>query len=493
MSDRKKTILIIAAAVVLLPLFLKIADFTRFVVFTTRIHELFAGILKYLLKNYLIPVLVILVSAVSIAACLVYKISKRRLYRDFWFMSGLLIFLFQIFPLALLKSVKPELLYVYLVCFVCLFIFLLLRSVPFDFLRSFSFSVIFLFPVFALFLMIGFNASAARPQKTILNGGPGHNLLDERCDRKRLLSQKEIKPVWLEDAWLYGGVATRDGRFIYFSDNGYGIVGFEIREDGTYEKLPFVRYPEGFNAALYSHRLYLTPDEKYLYYYGARSAEFVFIDREKLEVSYVIPTKNGLDGFSAAMDTKRNLIYGFPFIGKEVPVLSYENGVPRLIKWIDFSQISGWLIQGVYDEKRDYFIISTSQWLVVYNASSMGLLKYLSLGPMANRLFMIDKDNLLLTYYHSGYFQVIDLNTFSLSTTDAPKGKTEAGYDKTNNILMFADLVFPYLYIYSRDKFLWKSLYTGPKTRGVVQTGKLVFVSSACGIVRLELKDVFAD
>ncbi|MCX7957446.1 MAG: hypothetical protein N3B13_00170 [Deltaproteobacteria bacterium] len=476
-----KNVFVSILVVALIPVFFKIADFSRFVIFTTNIHELLSGILKYLIKNYLILLLLSVIGILSLSVFVLYKAVKRKIYRNIWILSGVIVFLVQIFPVALLKSVKPELLAVYAMLFILLFLFLLLREREYDFLKTFFYTVLILFPLFSLFLMIGFEASAARPKRTILNGGPEHNILDERCDRKRLLSQKEIKPIWLEDAWLYGGVATKDGRYIYFADNGYGIVGFEIKDDGNFEKLPFVKYPPNFNAALYSHRLYLTPDEKYLYYYGARSAEFVFIDRERLEVAYVIPTRNGLDGFSATMDTKRNLIYGFPFIGKEVPVLSYENGLPRLIKWIDFSQVSGWAIQGTYSLLHDILYITTTSNFAGFEGATLMPLFNTKIGPTVARLFYDEKGD---RFFGTNYFfnHVVVFGRSWEERIDAPSGSLEVFYDGEREKLYTARLSCSEIWVKDLSSGREKIIYTGPRPRGFLKAGGKILFSSGCGI-----------
>lgn len=476
-----------AILILLLPVFLKIADFSRFVILRAQIHELVYGIVRYLLNNYLIATIITVIVIISFSGYIGIKILRRRLYKEFWFLAGLIIFLFQILPMITLRTVKPELFILYLVIFAFVFVFLLLKKTSYDFLRSFSYSVTLLFPVFSLFLAIGFSSSAARPKKTILNGGPEHNLLDERCDRVKLLSQKEITPIWLEEAWLYGGVSTRDGRFIYFSDNGYGVVGFEIKEDGSYEKLPFVKYPKDFNAALYSHRLYLTPDEKYLYYYGARSAEFVFIDRERLEVAYVIPTVNGLDGFSAAMDTKRNLIYGFPFIGKEVPVISYENGIPRLVKWVDFSQVSGWAIQGFYSLTKDVLYIYTTYKFAGFDADSLIPLFNSESGPTVAR-FSYDGTN--ERFFGTNFFfgHIVILGSEHIERIPAPVGLLEIFYDEEEKILYGARFDNSEIWVKNLTTNKEKIFYSGPRPRGFLKVKERILFSSGCGINQLIVK-----
>ncbi len=490
MSRKIKNLIIAIIVVACIPLLLKIADFSRFVIITTGIHELLIGIFRYYFKNHLFLSALLSILILFFLIFCIYKTAKRRLYSNYLFLSGLVVFIIEILPFELLRSVKPQLLMIYIVFFFCLFIFLTLKKRPFYFLESFFNSVLLLFPVFALFLFIGFNATASRPKKTILNGGPEHNIFDERCDRKRLLSQREIKPIWLEDAWLYGGVATKDGRYIYFLDNGYGIVGFKRMEDGSYEKLPYVKYPLDFDAALYSHRLYLTPDEKYLYYYGARSAEFVFIDRERLEVAYVIPTKKGLDGFSATMDNKRNLIYGFPFIGKEIPVLLYEDGIPRLIKWIDFSQIPGWAIQGVYIEKLDKIIISTSSYLGVYNPDDYKPISYIWAGPVLTRWAFNEEENEI---YFSNEFSrgitLINLNDFKMKYIDGvPPGIREIFFDTKNRELILSQFSQGFLYVFNiKENRITKKIYAGQRPRGALLTqyntlGDIWIFGTSCGI-----------
>ncbi|MGC8927741.1 MAG: YncE family protein [Myxococcota bacterium] len=491
-----QNIVILLIFIISLPAFIKILDFSRFVIFTTNILELLLGIVEYFFVNYTI---LSFLTTSTILLCLIfitYRIFKRRLYLDIWFLTGFIVFLSELLPFVLLRSVKVELLMFYLVVFSILFLFILLKNTKYDFFKSFALSSLILFPLFAIFLLIGFNASAARPKKTILNGGPEHNWYDERCDRKRLLSQPEIKPVWIEDAWLYGGVATGDGRYIYFSDNGYGIVGFELMENGEYRKLPFIKYPPDFNAALYSHRLYLTPDEKYIFYYGARSAEFVFIDREKLEVAYVIPTKNGLDGFSATIDTRRNLIYGFPFIGKEVPVLSYEDGIPRLIKWIDFSQVPGWAIQGVYDEKRDILIVFTSSNISLFNANNYYPIKHIKTNGVNTRyVFDIDNEKMYFSNEFLNVITLLDLNTYDFKFIEGiPAGIRELFYIKKNNILLLSNFSTGIVYVLDlKTNLIISQIYVGQRIRGALVTNKNNFtggiiLSSSCGIFEVGLR-----
>ncbi|MCX7945210.1 MAG: hypothetical protein N2746_11950 [Deltaproteobacteria bacterium] len=488
---RTRTFIIIILLIAFAPIFVKIADFSRFVIFTTEIHNLIYGILIYLLKNYTLLFLSISLVIFTGVFYVCYKIIRNRLFKDLYFSLGVFVFIFQVLPIILLKSVKPELLMVYLTLFICMFCFNVFRKAPHEYLRQFFYTILMLFPIFSIFLLIGFDASSARPKKTILNGGPEHGIFDERCDRKRLLSQREIKPIWLEDAWLYGGVATKDGRYVYFSDNGYGIVGFEVKDDGTYEKLPFVKYPPNFNAALYSHRLYLTPDERYLFYYGARSAEFVFIDRGRLEVAYVIPTRNGLDGFSATIDTRRNLIYGFPFIGKEVPVLSYENGLPRLIKWVDFSQVSGWAIQGFYHEKRDTLVITTSCVYSTFDAETLQPLTYRLIGPSMARFSYDSLNNRFLSSnYFFSYITVYD--EYKIEEISVPRYTLEIYLDIKANVLFAAQLSKSTIWMRDMSAGLEKIIYSGPRARGFLKVNEDILFSSSCGVHKIILGDLFA-
>ena len=480
--------------VLFLPVLIKTLDFSRFVIFTASTYQLWWGMIRYFFRHHLILSLAITILSVTLAVLLFYKITKRGLWKNLFFLAGLIVFLAEVLPFVLLKSTKPELLYFYISVFIVVFLFFVLTRVPYDFLLSFSRATLILFPLFALFLFIGFNASAARPQKTILDGGPEHNLLDERCDRKRLLSQPFIKPVWIEDAWLYGGVATRDGRYLYFSDNGYGVVGFELQENGEYKRLPFINYPKDFKAALYSHRLYLTPDERYIYYFGARSAEFVFIDRERWEVAYIIPTKNGLDGFSCTMDTKRNLIYGFPFIGKEVPVLSYENGVPRLIKWVDFSNIYGWAIQGEYIWERDWLLISTSDSLNVFSGDLSYGIRKIENNSFPNRLFVSkDHKKIWLIYNWRDYITEIDLDSFDIKNVYAVDNLIEAVSGNLDRWIYMSEFTNPYMLVMNIDTGSRHSIYVGPKPRGLIcvplKNGyDRLFVGSGCGVLEIDLK-----
>lgn len=488
-------IVVLLLLLVSLPFFIKILDFSRFVIFTTNIFELFWGIVNYFFKNYTIISIFISTASLLFIGFVSYKIIKRRLYLDIWFIFGVIIFLSELLPLVLLNSIKSELLIFYCITFLILFLFILFKNEKYDFFRSFTFSTLILFPLFAIILLIGFNASAARPRKTILNGGPEHNWYDEKCDRRRLLSQPQIKPIWIEDAWLYGGVATKDGRYIYFSDNGYGIVGFELMENGEYKRLPFIKYPPDFKAALYSHRLYLTPDEKYIFYYGARSAEFVFIDREKWEVAYVIPTKNGLDGFSATIDTKRNLIYGFPFIGKEVPVLSYENGVPRLVKWIDFSQISGWAIQGFYYENLDMIVIFTSSSIMLFNALDYNPVKSLYTGGVNTRYSVNSNSGEI--YFSNEFLKTITLFDKDMQEVDylgnVPFGIREIFYISKYNMIALSHFTKGIVYFFDLSKNeIVNQIYVGPRIRGALLTQKneitdKIILSSSCGVVEILL------
>jgi hypothetical protein len=483
--------------VLFLPVLIKILDFSRFVIFTASTYQLWWGMIRYFFRHHFVLSLAITILSFTLAALLFYKITKRGLWKNLLFLAGLIVFLAEVLPFVLLKSTKPELLYFYISVFIVVFLFSVLTRVPYDFLLSFSRATLILFPLFALFLFIGFNSSAARPKKTILNGGPEHNLLDERCDRKMLLSQPFIKPIWIEDAWLYGGVATRDGRYLYFSDNGYGIVGFELQENGEYKRLPFINYPKDFKAALYSHRLYLTPDERYIYYFGARSAEFVFIDRERWEVAYIIPTKNGLDGFSCTMDTKRNLIYGFPFIGKEVPVLSYENGVPRLIKWVDFSNISGWAIQGEYIWERDWLLISTSESLNVFSGDLSYGIRKIENNSFPKLLF-ISKDHRkawFIYIFWRDYITELDLDSFNISNIPAIDNLKEIVSCNSNRWIYMSEVTNPYVIVMNIDTGIRHFIYVGPKPRGLVciplENGyDRLFVGSGCGALEVDLKSL---
>jgi len=467
--------------VLFLPVLIKILDFSRFVIFTASTYQLWWGMIRYFFRHHLILSLAITILSVTLASLLFYKITKRGLWKNILFLAGLIVFLAEVLPFVLLKSTKPELLYFYISVFIVVFLFSVLTRVPYDFLLSFSRATLILFPLFALFLFIGFNSSAARPKRTILNGGPEHNLLDERCDRKRLLSQPFIKPIWIEDAWLYGGVATRDGRYLYFSDNGYGIVGFELQENGEYKRLPFINYPKDFKAALYSHRLYLTPDERYIYYFGARSAEFVFIDRERWEVAYVIPTRNGLDGFSCTMDTKRNLIYGFPFIGKEIPVLSYENGVPRLIKWVDFSGLLTWAIDGVYYENSDNLVLYSTDSILILDAESYKLNKFFrDIGPVITRGYVHNN----LIFFANLFLDRIDIVDISSSTNYSYKAITgirEIFYDSFSSTLFLFAFSNSEILLMIDGKILSR-FYAGPRPRGLVNVDGKIYISSGCGV-----------
>ncbi len=486
-----KYLAILLVFVFLLPVFIKVADLSRFVIFTTSIKDFVLGILYYYFRERFIFSLLSLIVFVCIFVFLLIKISKRKLYKNILFISGLIVLLIEVLPSVLLLVIKPFLLFYYLSIFCCLFIFLLFRNSPYDFLKNLSVSALILFPLFSLLLLIGFNSSAARPKTTILSNGPSHNWYDEVCDRKRFLSQKEVRPVWLENLWVYSGVATKDGKYFYFADNGYGIIGFRINEKDEYERLPFVKYPPDFKAALYSHRLYLTPDENYLYYYGARSAEFVFIDREKLEVSYVIPTKNGLDGFSAAMDTVRNLIYGFPFIGKKIPVLYYNSVEPILLKWLDFSGLSGWVVQGFYNEKNDSLILHTTDMFAEYSANSLKPLRSINIGPVATRSdYVEDRQLILFSNIFLNKMDILDLNSFTLTSREVPFGIREISYlENMDGILLF-DFSGSSIFL-MRDGVIKNKIYAGPRPRGIVKLssekkGKRIIIGSGCGIFELK-------
>jgi|GEM_PF-3176828 len=486
-KDKIAKIFVLIIILLSIPLFIKVADFSRYAILVARVDLLIYGIIRSLfIKN---PLLFLVGSLIFLLINLwsFHSICKRKLYKDPIFYLFLIIIIVQTLPAVTLFSVDVNLFLFYVSLFIVLLLFFVLSYNPYRIFSSIAKSFLILFPVFSIILLVGFNSVVLRPKKTVLNGGPEHYLLDSRCDRNRLLSQKEIKPIWLEDAWLYDGVATKDGKYLYFVDNGYGLLGFERMEHGEYVKLPPIKYPNDFNAALYSHRLYLTPDEKYLFYYGARSAEFVFINRERMEVAYVIPTENGLDGFSAAIDTKRNLIYGFPFIGKRIPVVSYEEGVPRLIKWIDFSQIPGWAIEGVYNNKRDILIISTSMFLSIYDAMTLEPKVRIEYGSLPTRIFSSDKSDLIfLTTPYDNKVKFVNLSDGTFKEVKSPGFLNEAE-EVSQDRMVFLEFIRPYIWIYYRHKDEWKSIYVGTKPRGIAHTGDKIFISSVCGVLEIDM------
>lgn len=481
--------------VISIPLFLRVVDLSRFVIFTTNVLAAFKGIITFYYIKSPLFLLSVLTLIIIILVFSLYQIFKRRLGYDPVFLSGIVFIVIEILPGFMMLIVKPELMLYYVLSFLALYLFIVLKKRPYDLLKGFALTNILLFPLFALLLLVGFNSSAARPRTTILNGGPSHNWYDEVCDRKRLLSQREISPIWIEDAWLYGGVATRDGRYFYFADNGYGIIGFEVQGNGEYQRLPSVRYPPDFNAALYSHRLYLTPDERYIYYFGARSAEFVFIERERLNVASVIPTQSGLDGFSATYDTRRDLIYGFPFIGKKIPVLYYNGGNAILTRWIDFSAVDGWVIQGLYNQRRDTLMIHTTNLFVEYSADSLVPLRSILIGPVATRSDYIEgRQTILFSNIFLRKIEIVDLESLTARSYHVPVGIRELFYTSYSDKMLLFDFSGSRILI-MQDGNIQKEIYSGPRPRGMVILPSMqtiggrekIIIGSGCGLFEVDI------